>query len=246
MSCCRAFKMFCKDADKAVDKEDSPDLEALLGKFVNIEHNIDATYVDENDEVSNDVLSVLFVWNSGLVENKNLKTVLGPIISVDGEAIRGSWTGAYTEHTGYYEIKATMRNIGSNSITEIEFKVGSKTTSIHAHVKNSSSDTTTSRSSVNNTKKGFATINNKLPKKCSENLINNLLNSGTKQNVPTLPNKQESKPLPACTARYTCIRKKKFLCHEKFTNYYNFTNCLNGINLKPCYSLDNTTCIQCN
>jgi len=237
--------MFCKDADKAVDKEDSPDLEALLGKFVNIEHNIDATYVDEKDEVSNDALSVLFVLNSGLVENKNLKTVLGPIISVGDNTYQGMWMGVYDDHVGSYEIKGTMRNIGSNSITEIQFQVGSETETINAHATKSSSDTTTLRSSVNNTKKGVATINNKLPKKCSENQTNNLLNSGTKQNVPTLPNKQKYIPLPACTARYTCISKKKISCYENFTNYKKFAKCLKGINLKPCESENNTTCIQC-
>jgi len=152
--------MFCKDADK----EDSPDLEALLGKFVNIEHRVDATYVDENDVVSKETFSVLFVMNKDLVENKDLKSVIGPIVSVDDNRSQGMWSAVYDDHVGVYNVKTTCMWVGEydehNYNTELEFIFGSKTGTIYAHAIKYSSDTDSLelRSNDNNITKGVATI----------------------------------------------------------------------------------------
>ena len=135
MSSCRAFKMFCKDTDK----EDSPDLESLLGKFVNIEHTADATFLDEENNVSKKNLKVFYFLDKNLEENKGLKTVLGHSYTSDEDqnTSTGTWTAVYDPNARSYHVISTTNDLSTT------FNVGKSTTSIVAH---SSSVTSGSRS----------------------------------------------------------------------------------------------------
>lgn len=146
MSSCRAFKMFCKDTDKAAIKEDSPDLEALLSKFVNIEHTADATFLDEENNVSKKNLKVFYFLDKNLEENKGLKTVLGHSYTFDEDQNEstGTWTAVYDHNIRSYHVISTTNDLSTT------FNISKSTTSIVAH-----SSSTTSGSRSNNPIRGY-------------------------------------------------------------------------------------------
>ena len=110
-----------------------------MRKFVNIEHTVVGTFLDEENNVSKKNMKIFYYLPKRLEKNKDLKTVVGHSFIIDENQNRsnGTWSAVYDSHNRAFRVKSTVKDLS------IDFHVGKNTKSIVAL---SSSTTSDSRS----------------------------------------------------------------------------------------------------